>query len=678
MFRLVEVNVSFRYCCLAWEELNVSGICGIVRTDGKPVESCVLAAMVEPAKYRGSSCVRYFVNGSVGMAALSLDSTQGESLLCPFAGRASGEDSILFASDARLDNRGEFMSFSAGRSVVEDFRGGESLSRYKVSDAELMLGYLLNKRDASPVSFVGDFSFAFWDGRQGVLRLARDAMGMRSLYYCVISEAVIFATEVSQILSVAGVPKKLNERAVASYLCDMQVASGSTFYDGVVEVKPGQEVVIGADGSVRESTFWQPDFNKVIRYKDERDYSDHLRDLLIESTRCRIRSSFPLGISLSGGMDSGSVASITGWLQERQGDIPPLRAYSWAFSDYPECDERDLSNVVAERYHIPVRDIYDYDTYPVSDLSAAMPHSDDPYTSIYHGYLRKMMCAAQADGVRTLLSGTRGDVMAGGDVFDVPGMMAAGSFSFSRLELARLKRMSGKGKLGTISKFAVLPMANNLLSSIRLIYRNACDRYGLLKAFRSSKFRGGLAKNTAEHILDDFIRQENLLLESPVKNVSKYFGNQAVRSRYEQIFSSLVMRVMQFNERLCAQHNMQFTDAWSDRRIAEFSLACPQHILHRACQPKRLSRLAMKGIMPDVVVRGARKVSPENLYYGALRGPAYAIVMDLMTNSRCADLGYIDEVVMRDRFEGFIQGKWQCDDIWPALSLEIWLRQYWS
>ncbi|GGX80275.1 asparagine synthetase B [Litchfieldella qijiaojingensis] len=657
----------------------MSGVCGIIHLDGEPVDRGVLERMANQAAYRGPGGVHYHCEGAVGIACLSLDTTADGSGACrPVIARGH---SLVFAADARLDNRDECAEVFLVHSA--EISSGVGAAEGPPSDAELMLGALLHDGERGPAFLIGDFAYALWDESRRELRLARDGMGMRSLYYKVESKRILFATEIKQILAVGGVPRKLNEQAVAWYLAGMQVPAGCVFYEGIEEVKPGEEVVIDSQTRVRQRIFWRPDPDNRIRYRDEREYADHLRELLVEAMRCRLRARSPVGVSLSGGMDSATIASIAGWLGERGEDVPAIRAYSWAFTDFPECDERANIYRITDRYQIPTHEIPAEETYPLVDYAAYTPHEDDPFTSMFQAFIARGVSTALADRAAVMFYGFRGDMMGGGNVSDVPGMLRAGLFGDARGELARLSRKFSFSKVSTISHYVLRPVASDLIPRQFIISgRRASQRLRPLVTREhhgeDRAIRVGPAERAVEHVRESFLRRAGLPLCDPVSLEAETWPGSAGRQRYVHVFSPLVMRGVMYAERLCAGYGIGFADPWSDRRIAEFMLACPQHWISRSTEVKRLPRHAMQGIMPPDAIKASRKVSPEPFYLHALREKAYDNVIDLMTGSCCAELGYIDEVALRERFERFKRGDAPVFDLWSTLSLEIWLRRYWS
>ena len=181
----------------------------------------------------------------------------------------------------------------------------------------------------------------------------------------------------------------------------------------------------------------------------------------------------------------------------------------------------------------------------------------------------------------------------------------------------------------------------------------------------------------AAHVDRSFLDRVGLPARDPVDEASEPWWDSAYRDRYRHVCSPLVMQIVTVGERLSAMRHMSFADPWSDRRVAEFVLACPQHQITGVRESKRIMRRAIVGIMPPLALAAARKVPPAPLYYVALRERSRETVLELISASRVADLGFIDaDTLLRD-YEAFVAGARSEFDIWSTLSLEMWLRRYW-
>ncbi|APX92765.1 hypothetical protein BWR19_07380 [Halomonas sp. 1513] len=574
---------------------------------------------------------------------------------------------LLFLADARLDNRDECAA------------GASHAAGKRATDVELMLDTLSRAGEAGPGRLLGDFAYALWDGKHRRLHLARDAMGLRPLYYRLEDNRILFASEVQQILGVPGVPRRLNERAVAWHLCGMQIPPGEVFYSGIDEVRPAEVVVINASAAKRSRIFWHPDPEARIRYRDERDYAQRLQELLTTSVRDRLRARDPVGISLSGGVDSTCVAAVAAWRRQQGENLPSLRAYSWVFPEYlAECDESETIYRIADHFQIPVTEIPAEHTSPLVDEDLNRPHEDDPFFSMFQPFLEGSLSAAAAHGVSIMLYGFRGDVICGGSVDDVPGILLSGRVGEARRNLARLAKLNALNRRQAVTQFLLRPMLLDLMKG-----RHPAT---WLDAMRGEKGReagvkrlqAAPSRHAEGHVSQGFLDRMGLPVAEPHYVASRAWPREAVRDRYIHIASPLVVRGVGYAERMTARHGVGMADPWSDRRLVDFILACPQHLVCSARDPKRIARRAMVSIMPEEAIRSIGKVSPEGLYIDALRDRAHDKVVDLLTNSRCADLGYIDEPALRRRFERFASGEAPVFDLWPTLSLELWLRRYWT
>jgi len=719
----------------------VSVICGVVQVSGDAMAPIRFRRMLRASSSGTSGTAWEYCRHGVALACRSLQTkgsgTQSGPLL------TAGDGDAAFACDARLDNPDVIAAALNGRRAVghASRQRGPSAAAVAVpcsecietADASLIFSLLRESEETAAEQLLGDFAYAYWNGRHRRLRLARDAMGMRPLYYRVEPRRVLFASLPSQILAVDGVSCRLNETAVAWYLAGMQVPSGCVFYSGIEEVLPGQEVVaeFSPDGAprIRTRRYWTPSPRGRLIYRRHSDYAEHLRELLFESMRCRLRARSRVGVSLSGGMDSLTAACVAARLREEAGADTTVRAYTWAFTELPQCDERENVYRAAEYYGIPVREVSAEETAPFSDwtndwntgrlhttgdvggrdiqgvgrldvsssgsppegLRLHAPYRDEPFSIMFQPFLYRSLALAAADGISTIFYGNRGDMVCGGWVHDAPGLMRAGYCRQLFRELRGLSRAYGAARIATVAHFLLFPLVNetltglippHLLSSHQLQARLA-GIARLLKLHEQGDFIAGnvLLRTPSElvesHIRRDFLERAELPERHPVAVDADRWRTVAGRQRHVSVFSPLVQRGILFGRRVAAEFGIDFADPWSDRRIAEFVLACPQFQVERIDAPKRLARSAMYGTIPWQALRAAKKTSPEPLYLRALRRNAPEILR-FLTGSRCCDLGFVNEAALRHRFSRFISGETAIFDIWSTLSLEMWLRRYWT
>lgn len=624
------------------EESYMSGLCGILHLDGAPLDPAAVEAMAKAAAHRGPHGIRSWVEGSAGLAHLALSIT-------PESRREHQplvEDELTLVADARIDNRAELIPLLAGRG---------HLASADPTDADLILAaYRQWDRDCA-ARLIGDFAFAIWDQRRSRLFAARDPMAMRPFYYRTERRRIHFGSEIKQILAAPSVPAAIFEPAIATHLAAEAGPLDWTAYEGIRQLAPGHSLLAGEHGA-HTWRHWDVDPDH-LEYRDDQDYADHFLEIFKEALRCRLRSVQPVGLFLSGGMDSGSIASTVGWLREAgESAIPPLRTFSWAFETLPQCDERHISRKIVERYQLPATDITADDAWPLRDYPEEAPHPDEPFIGTYEALYRRGLRAAQEHGIALMLSGDGGDAAMGGNYYDYLGLLRSGRLSTAYREMRHQAQGTARGLPGVIKRY---------LATLATLSGRSWPRRQEPPSFPS-------------WIRPEFARETSLREIVEQGRAMPSMDGLMRRQRYLATFWPMDLRGTMWMERLRASFGMAHVEPWNDRRITSFALAVPQWRLSLPSETKRLARRAMAGIMPEDVRRDARKVFAYPLYRRALQESATATVRDLITDSEVAARGYVDEQKLHAAYESILSNGGPTHGFWEVLTLEMWLRRHWS
>jgi asparagine synthase (glutamine-hydrolysing) len=629
----------------------------MVNLDGAPIEPAALKKMARAAVHRGPDGVRYYTEGAVGLAHLALNITpesarEHQPLL-------SERGDLVLVADARIDNREE---------LVRTLWGGGHVPNEPPTDAELILEAYRRWGEGCPAYLIGDFAFAVWDARRGRLFAARDAMAMRALYYRVEPRRVLFGTEVKQILAAPGVPARLFEPAVGAYLAGPFGHMEWSFYEGISQLAPAHALVVDASGQ-RTWRYWDIDPDFRIEYSTEEEYVEHFLEVFLEAVRCRLRSTKPVGLFLSGGMDSGSIASAAGWLLrgEELVEEGAFRAYCWAFDELPQSDERHISSGIVSHYGFPVTDVSADEAWPLKDYPAHGPDQDEPWIWPYQALHERTLMAASSEGMGLMLSGSRGDEMVGDWIFDLPGLLRAGQLSTLWDQLRAYQHYNGEALGQATTRRLLKPL---LLESWPWGAERALGLRRRLRRSEEPPYPPWVRPEFAERIgLAEIVEQS----EPPSPTT-----DQARQMRYGRIFILSSSRLMSADERTRARYGLGFADPWSDRRLAQFVLGVPQWRIQRVGESKRIARLAMRGLMPEQVRHRAGKTIPVSLFDRGFKERARDTVSALITGARAGERGYLDEAAFRNYYESFLRDGPQPYDFWWVLTLEMWLRRYWS
>ena len=350
---------------------------------------------------------------------------------------------LVLTADARIDNRMELIG-QLGLGTKDD-RG--------LRDGDLILLAFKRWGDRTPEYLIGDFAFAIWDASSRVLFCARDPIGIRPLYYSYCpGRYFVFASEAKAVLAYADVPRRINERKIVDHLTRSFQDTRRTFYEDVVRLPPAHSVTVGQE-SMQLRRYWSLDCARDLRLKNDDEYAEAFRELFVEAVRCRTSTAFSVGSTLSGGLDSSSIACAANrMLSESQ---RPLFTFSAIFPSLAEanCEESTSAyvDVVLKKRHVRADAVRADQSSPLDDWARVSSHLGDACLApnLYiHWALYK---AAAARGVRILLDGLDGDTTVSHGLAYLTDLVRAGRWvRFSR-EAAALSQINPAAyPLGTV------------------------------------------------------------------------------------------------------------------------------------------------------------------------------------------------------------------------------------
>jgi asparagine synthase (glutamine-hydrolysing) len=568
------------------------------------------------------------------------------------------EAATVLVADARIDDRRSLIAQLAG-----ELRGRDP------SEADLIEAAYLRWGPDCAAHLIGDFAFVVWDQRERRLIAARDPMGMRPLYYRFDGQQLMFGSEVKQILALSGVRAIPNETAIATHLAGPIIRPDWSFYQGIDQLAPGHTLVADANG-LRNTRHWRPDPDRRVRHRHHEEYASELRSLLADATQDRLRGHRPVGLSLSGGLDSGFVASMVGRsLRDGDSDVPAGIAFSWAFEDLRDADERDVSTVITDHYGLKAIDVPGDEAWPLKAYPEHGPDRDDPEIKVFQVINDRALAAAANEGVGVMFTGDRGDEVIGDWVFDYWGLLRAGRIVSFAADL--------KAQASQADTSIAIQLRRQLLRPLaEAVVRHPVG--GRLTPRSISARVDPSLPSYPEWIPTDFARRAGLSEAIADSLVSDTELRGSRRDRHKRIFSRFGFRNATITERRHAGFGLGYADPWSDRRIAEFILAVPQWVVQTYRQPKALAREAAMSAMPEQARLTARKAIPQSLFDRGFRERGRSVVMDLLTNSIAAEHGFLDASAVLAVYETYLAGRPIHSDFWRPLTLEMWLRDWWQ
>ena len=614
----------------------MSGICCVIDWHGDGIPPGTLHHMTAATPHRAVHGTHTWTSRHAHLAHQSHHTTPQDD---NGPGQPLTRGHLTLTADARIDNRPELLP------TLQPY-----LQTNDPSDAEVILAAHMHWSHDAPHHLIGDYAYTLWNETTHTLTAARDPMGMRALYYHTTPRRLTLATEIKNLLQAPGVPTELNETTLAHFLTGHHHDLHATHYRHIQQLPPGH-TLHATQHHVRTERHWSPDPHHRIHHDDERDYTQHFLDIFGRAVHDRTRTTRPIGLLLSGGMDSGAIAATLGHQR-----TPHVHTYSWAFPTLPGSDETAISDGIVRHYGLSSRHVPGDDAWPLKDYPAHGPDRDGPFTGVYQPLIDRTLDAARDDGVGPLLTGDKGDETVGDWVFDHPGMWASGRFRAAWAEIGAHAHWAGVSRGTILRRHLLAPVANRLRPGRSVPARP------LVPAF----------------LHPDWARRLQLDAGPGAQADAPAFRDPARALRYRRIFSHVGLLDPIPRARDCARRGLELRNPWSDRRLAEFVLAVPQWIVQRPGQPKRIARQAMRGIMPDEVLDAARKTTPDGLFDRGLKERGYATAIDLLEGSQLAARGFVDEAALRADLEALVQGRSVRNDPWWALCAEMWLRRYWT
>lgn len=293
------------------------GICGILEFNSKKVvEESALRAMNQTLVHRGPDDHGIYLKENIGLASRRLsiiDLTTGHQPI-------HNEDKTLW-----IVLNGGIYNFQKLREGLKK-RGHQFYTR---SDTEVILHLYEEEGEECFDKLDGMFALAIWDGKKRKLFLARDPLGKKPLHWMIFDNAFIFASEIKALLTYPGFKREINSESLAKYLLYGFVPAPATIFKGIKKLLPGHFMVVRENGEIREESFWELDYSSKLEDLNREEIKKKATALLQEATKKRLISDVPLGVFLSGGVDSGVVAAMMARI------VPPsqVQAFSIGFDE---------------------------------------------------------------------------------------------------------------------------------------------------------------------------------------------------------------------------------------------------------------------------------------------------------------------------------------------------------
>ncbi|HEY8105095.1 MAG TPA: asparagine synthase (glutamine-hydrolyzing) [Gemmatimonadales bacterium] len=537
------------------------GICGIVQTDPRATcDPIQFEAMRDQLTHRGPDDAGSMIEAGIALGSRRLAirdlSPRGHMPMRTPDGRYSivynGE--VYNSAELRRDLEARGWSFKS------------------TSDTEVVLYLFADYGPAMLERLNGMFAIAIWDHRERTLFLARDRLGVKPLYYTRTRQALSFASEPKAFFA-AGFPSAMNQAAWDELMCFSFVSGESTPYEGVLRLLPGH-FLVWRDGAMTITRWWN--LAEEAAKPAETSPEEWFRNTFDDSIGLRRISDVPIGVLLSGGLDSASVAASLA-IQAGSG----VESFTMGFTE-PGFDERPLAREVVNRWGLTSHEMT-VDRSRVTDLMLeAVRYNDEPMA---HGHEPHLLAISRhaKPRVTVLLSGEGADEVLGGypryRPLLYPGVLRAGQ----GLVGPAARRLVGTGRRAKLYRLLGLPTLD------AAILFNSCDVLPSHLAAIGYPVRGEFAYRRA--VLDEARRAYP---KSPVR--------QAMYLDQHTFLCYLLDR----NDKMTMGASIECRVPFLDYRLVEGAARLPDSVLFRLGRGKALQRAALGDRIPRPLMH-ARK-----------------------------------------------------------------------
>lgn len=583
------------------------GIAGELSCDGAtPVDAQVLARMGDALAHRGPDGEGSFREGPVGLAFRRL-------ALVDVAGGAQpvrSEDGRIVA----IVN-GELYDHAAHRDALRA-RGHAFVSG---SDAEVVV-HLYEEHGPGFVGRLrGMFALALWDAREQRLLLARDPFGIKPLVYAQDRRRLAFASEAKALLARGDVGRDVDPAALADYLSANAVLAPRTMWAQIRRLAPGHLLLAAPGEAPRLVRYARPAPAPAtgVRRDRQRALAAELRARLGDSVAAHLMGDVPVGVLLSGGVDSGGLCALAA---ARTG--PGLPTFSVGFEER-SFDELERARLVARRYATAHTEVVVRAQDAADHLLSAAASLDEPRGDATEVPYRLAARAAAAD-VKAVLSGEGGDELFGGYPTYTADHLGPGPARVAAVlapAVARLARSSD----------ARLSLEFRLHRLARGAGLGPLGRHHAWKELLGARERGALLGRA-------------VACGPPAAYAARWAETAGAplvaRLQDVDVGTFLADDLLLQTDRSGMAHGLEIRVPYLDREVAALALALPTGAKLRGLETKRLLRAALAPLLPDAIVHGPKKgfVAPAAAW---LRGPLEPLARDVLSPETLRRQGFL-------------------------------------
>jgi asparagine synthase (glutamine-hydrolysing) len=639
------------------------GICGVLCLDGEgTVAESVLREMTATQRHRGPDDEGYLSEAGVGLgfrrlAILDLTPAGHQPMT-----NEDGKDAAVW-----LIFNGEIYNFQELLPLLEQ-AGHRFRSR---SDSEVIIHAYEEWGTDCIQRFNGMFAFALWDSRARRVLLARDRLGVKPLYYWSDGRYFAFASELKALLAFPEVPRHLNLAALQTYLTYEYVPAPESIFQGIQKLPPAHFLELRLDGSAqgRSTGDWQPrkywdvSFAQSARSiqgrRSEEDYAQELETLLKDAVARRLISDVPLGVFLSGGIDSSSVVAMMA-----ETSATRLKTFSIGFED-KTFNELGYARAVARHFDTEHHeemlhpDIYDL-------LQTVADVLDEPFADA--SALPTFLVSQTArKHVTVALAGDGGDELFAG--YDWYRAQKLASNTFDRLPSGSKRQLSALAA-------RIPPTAKK--KGVLNITRRFLDVASLPAEMQHTRWQTFWRADELAELLTIEPQERIPALDWRILDLYKASGSARPldQQQYADIKRYLPDDILFKVDRMSMANSLEARGPFLDYTLVEFAARLPTHLRLRNMAGKYLLKLMIQNKLPHEIMHRP-KLGFNMPYKMWLRKELRGLLQDALAPDRLKQQGLFAPAYVQTLVSEHLNGtRDHAHKLWQLLMFQLWAERY--
>ncbi|NPV85836.1 MAG: asparagine synthase (glutamine-hydrolyzing) [Anaerolineae bacterium] len=500
--------------------------------------------------------------------------------------------------------------------------------------------------------FVGMFAFAIWDAVEQTLFCARDNLGIKPFYYTHLGENFVFASEIRALFA-AGVIPQVNQRVIYDFLArDFYEHSDETFFKGVYKLPPGHWMLVQAGKLKPPVRYWDLGVKAAQQPVDAEPQKreEKLLDMCKEAVDLHLRSDVPVGVALSGGLDSSVLLSL---LDKIHPDPARVEAFSFSFDD-PQYSERPFVEEMARQTGRPAHFVEITPAVFAECAIAFCESQEEPFAGLPISAYTLCFQLARQHGFIVIMDGSGLD---------------EGLAGYDRFRVARWADLFENGQMQVLERE---------LSACHISTPEA-RRKALSQIYEASQpqFDVGKGQDLTSSVRPDCLNPDFIATAAhPLPVFERPFPDHLRNLMYRELRYTKLPRALRFRDRLSMAASCELRPPFLDHRLLAYEFSLPPEDYIENGITKAILRRATRRLLPDVVRTAAKRQvqTPQREWF---RNQLRDWVREQIDTKSFWERGWVERKAGLSAMQAFFNGEGDNSFfLWQWINLEIWAKTF--